>query len=105
MHRHVQLVVVGVLEQQELGRHAADVHRHEAAIAADAVVLMHDRGAGTQISKLLDDPCRVAIRAFAAPLLLRAFAEELFLGDDGETEIRQRQAGCQRRDGDSERHG
>jgi hypothetical protein len=36
-HRHVELVAVGVLQVQELGLALAQVHVHQAHVAADAV--------------------------------------------------------------------
>ena len=41
--RHVQAVAVGVLDAQELALGAADLQRLEAAVAADAMVLVHHR--------------------------------------------------------------
>ncbi len=54
LHGHVELVAARVLEQQELGQHAVHVERREAAIAADAVVLVHDRRADQEIGELAD---------------------------------------------------
>src|SRR5215208_4710033 len=59
LHRYVELVFAGVLEQQELGGHAANVHRHQTPVTADAVILVDDGGAGAQVGELLDDTCRV----------------------------------------------
>ena len=80
LHRHVQLVVAGVLEQQELGRHAADVHRHEAAVAADAIVLVHHGAPGRRSASCWMIRAGSRSRgAGAAPA--RPLAEELLLGE------------------------
>ena len=103
LHRHVELVAAGVLEHEELGRRAAGVHRREAGVAADAVILVHDRRAGTQVGELLDDLRRVAVGAPAPTLLPRALAEELLLGVDRDGRFAQRDAGGDRRHRDDDR--
>ena len=74
-HRHVELVAAGVLEQQELRRHAFDVERRQAAVAADAVVLVHDRRADLQVRELADDRLGVARAALALALARPLHAE------------------------------
>ena len=103
LHRHVELVAPGVLEHQELRQHAAGVHRREAEVAADAVILVHDRRAGAQVGELLDDAGRVAVRSSPASLLPCALAEQLLLGVEREQRLLQRDARSERCDGDTER--
>src|SRR3546814_8231186 len=43
--RHVQAVALGVLDLEVFAGLAAGFERHQAAVAADAVVLVHDRRA------------------------------------------------------------
>ncbi len=97
---HVELVALGVLEHEELGSHAARVHRRQAGVAADAVVLVHDRGARTQVRKLLDDLRGIAVGAPPPPFLAGALTEQLFLGVNRDRGLAQRDAGGERRDGE-----
>ena len=82
-HGHVELVAAGVLEQQELGRHALDVERREAAVAADAVVLVDDGRADLQIRELADDGLGIACPALALALA-RPLHAEIRGGDDAQ---------------------
>ena len=102
LHRHVQLVAVRVLEDQELGRQAACIQRREPEVAAHAVVLVHDRCAGAQVGQLLDDARGIAVRPAPAALLLRALAGQLLLGEQHHRGIAERRAGRDRRNGDRE---
>ena len=47
--RHVELVVALVLEQQVVALHAADGALHHAAVAGDAVLVVHDVVAGLEV--------------------------------------------------------
>ncbi len=81
LHRYVDAIAVLVLEHQELPRLTADVHRHEALVAPDAVLLVHHRGARIQVAQVPQD--RLRIRGALAPALLaRTRPEQLRLGDD-----------------------
>ena len=82
-HGHVELVAAGVFEQQELRRHAFDVERRQAAIAADAVVLVHDGRADLQIRELANDGLGVA-RAPLALALPRPLHAEIGGRDDAQ---------------------
>jgi hypothetical protein len=102
LHRHVQLVAVGVFEQQEFVGQPADVERREADEAADAVVLVHDRRARTQVGEVADDLFGIALGTPPSPLLSGALAEQLLFRDQCERGLCQNQAGRDRRDGDAE---
>jgi hypothetical protein len=78
MHRHVEPVAALVFEHEELARLPADLHRLQADIAADAVLLVHHRRAGREGLQVAEDRVGVGCRGFAAPPLLPgARAEEL----------------------------
>ena len=57
--RHVELVVALVLEQQVVALHAADGALHHAAVAGDAVLVVHDVVAGLEV---VEEPLGVATR-------------------------------------------
>ena len=57
--RHVQAVALGVLDLEVFAGHAAGFERDQAAVAADAVVLVHDRRAFGQLAEVADDLLRV----------------------------------------------
>ena len=59
--RDVELRVVGVDELQEFGRALAEIHRDEAEIAADAVLLVDDRIADAHLGEVAQH--RVDVRA------------------------------------------
>ena len=101
-HGHVELVAAGVLEQQELRRHAFDVERREAAVAADAVVLVHDRRADLQVRELADDGLGVARAAFALALP-RPLHSEIRGRDDAQPARREAEAVVNLGDRDAER--
>ncbi len=60
---HVQLVAVGILEAQEFARHAAGFQGDQALVASDAVLRVHDGGAGRQVVQLADDGLGIALGA------------------------------------------
>ena len=93
VHRHVQQVAARVLDDEELGGIAGDLHDLQAAVAADAVFLVHHRGAGRERGEFAQDRLRVALDAPPPALLASAFPEELVLGDERE---RARRAGAGR---------
>ena len=82
MHRHIELVAAGVLEQQELGRQSVHLEGLQPQIAADAVVLVHHGRADLQIRELTNDSLGIARRAPPASPLTRAFHAELGGRDD-----------------------
>jgi hypothetical protein len=100
-HRHVQAVALGVFDVEELAGHAADVHRDQAAIAADAVVLVDDRRALGQLAEVADDRFGLAAGALAAARLGGALGEQLALGEHARARVVEREAVLQRRDGDA----
>ncbi len=92
VHRHVQQIAAGVLQHQELRRVAGDLHDLQAAVAADAVVLVYHRRAGRERGELAQDRLGIALGPAAPAFLAGALAEELFLGDQRERAIRQQEA-------------
>ncbi len=82
LHRHIQLVAVGIFEHQEFAGVAGDVHGLQPDVASDAVGLVHHRRADAQVRQLLEDFGRIALGAAAAPLLPRAIAEQLRFGEN-----------------------
>ena len=99
LHGHVELVALGIFEHEELGSHAARVHRRQAGVATDAVVFVHDRRARTQVRELLNDLRGIAVGAATAPFLAGTLTEQLFLGVDRDCGLAQRDAGGERSDG------
>ena len=84
VHRHVKQVAAGVLQHQELRRMAGDLHDLQAAIASDAVVLVHHRRAGRERGELAQDRLGIALRPTAPAFLAGALAEQLLLGHERE---------------------
>ena len=103
LHRHVELVALGILEHQELGGQAARVHGGQPEVAADAVVFVHHGCAWPQVGELLDDAGGVAVRASAPALLARAIAEQLLLGIQGDGRVGEHHARGERGDRNGDR--
>ena len=83
MNGYIELVAVGVLEVQKLGRDAAGFERCESEVPADAVFLVNDGRSGCEIAELPDDGFRVAVTP-APPLPgMRAFSKQLLFADNG----------------------
>src|SRR5690606_1168551 len=82
---------------------AAGFERDQPAIAADAVVLVHDRRAFGQLAKVADDRLGLAPDAPATARLRGAFGEQLALGEDGDLRCIEREAVFEWGDGDGER--
>src|SRR5690606_17483166 len=82
--RHVQSVALGVLDLDVLVLLAAGFERDQAAVAADAMVLMDDRRAFGQLAEVTDDRLGFAPGALAATWLARTLGEQLALGEHGE---------------------
>ena len=80
-HRHVELVALGVFDGEELGGVAAHVQRFQAAVAAHAMVLVHDGRAQRDLREILDDGFGIAAGALAAAHLCCAFGIELAFGE------------------------
>ena len=72
--RHVEAVALGVFDLEVFAGQAAGVQRDQAAITADAMVLVHDRRAFGQFAEIADDRFRLAPGALAAARLRGAFA-------------------------------
>ncbi len=100
--RHVQAVALGVFDVEELAGHAADVHRQQPAVAADAVVFVHDRCAQRELAEVADDRLGFAAGALAAARLRGAFGEQLAFGEHAQGGIIEREAVVERghRDGE-----
>ena len=76
---------------------AADVERRRPTIAADAVVLVHDRRARPQVREIADDLFGIALGAAPAPLLPGALAEQLLFRDHRERRARVEHQACRER--------
>ena len=101
-HRHVQAVALGVFDVEEFAGHAADVHRQQAAIPADAVVLVDDGRAEAELAEVADDRFRFAPGALAAARLRGAFGEQLAFGEHAQRRIGEGETVVERGDGDAE---
>src|SRR3546814_2466374 len=77
-------LALGVLDLEVFAGLAAGFERHQAAVAADAVVLVHDRRAFGQLAQVADDRFWLAPGAPAAARLRGALGEQRALGEDGE---------------------
>ena len=75
LHRHVQLVAVGILEHEKLAGVAGDVHGLQPDVASHAVGFVHHRRADAQVRQLLEDFRGIALGAAAPAFLTRAIAE------------------------------
>ncbi len=95
---NVELRVVGVDELQELGGTFAQVHRDEAEVAADAVLLVDDRVADAHLGQVAQHRVDVGAPRRVAPAAAHDAGVELGLGDEGELRLRPREARVQRRD-------
>ena len=80
-HRHVELCFVGILQGEEFGGLAVELHGHQAQVAADAVIDMHHRRAFAQLGEVLDHVVAAFSAFFAAATLHHALAEQRALGD------------------------
>ena len=100
-HRHVEDVLVGVLEHQVLGVDAAAVEPLQPPVAADAVLHVHDRRAFAQFRQVAQQ--RLGIAHARAAFLLGGCGEpeHLRLGDQ-RAAVGQAQRVLQRADGDAE---
>ena len=96
VHRHVDAIAVLVFEHQELPGLAADLHVLQTLVAADAVLLVHDRGARVEVLQVAQDRFRVR-DSLAAPLDRSARPEQLCLGNHRDRRGREREAGQIRR--------
>lgn len=100
---HVQLAFARVFEMQEFGFAFAEIHRHEAHVAADPVLRMDDRVADLQLGQVAHH--RVDVARLFLPAAARATAEravQLGLGDDRIAFARHREAVRERRDAERE---
>ena len=103
VNRHIQQVAPRVLDDQKFGGIAGNLHDLQAAVAADAVLLVHHRGAGRERSQFAQDRLRIALHAPPPALLAGTLSEQLVLGHERERARGQEQAahvGC---DGEAER--
>ena len=80
-HRHIQAVTFGVFDIQKFAGHAANVHRHQPAITAHAMVFVHDGCAQRELAQVADDGFGFAPGTLAAAWLAGTFGEELALGE------------------------
>jgi hypothetical protein len=84
-HRHVELGAVGVFEVEEFGVALAEIHVHQAEVAADAVAFMHHRVADLQFGQVAQPAFEVGAAGIgAAPARAGRGGVELVLGDDGD---------------------
>ncbi len=101
--RHVELAVARVFEMQEFRLAFAEIHRHEAHVAADAVLRVDDRVAHLQLRQVAHH--RVDVARLFLPAAARAAAEravQFGLGDDRVAFARHREAVRERRDAECE---
>ena len=75
VHRYVEEIATRVLDDEELGRIAGHLHHFEAAVAADAVLFVHDWCTGRKRRELPQDSLGIPLGAAAPALLARAFTE------------------------------
>ena len=80
-HRHVELVVVGVVDPEKLSDHAADGENFETRVASDAMGFVHHRRFDPQLVQVPHDPFRVPACPATTAALGGACAEELRLRD------------------------
>ena len=90
--RHVQLVALGIFDREEFAALATDIERHQAEVAADAMIFVHHRGTDREFAEIADDGFRIAPGAFSTPHLLHALAVQLAFGQHRERWIGQREA-------------
>ena len=95
-HRHIQPCLVGVLQHHHLGFALAQVHRHQALIAADAVGFVHHRVANLDLGQVFEHGVLAGAAALAAAQA-RAVLVELAFGDHRQLGGRVDKAGAQRR--------
>ncbi len=102
-HRHVELVVVRVFEQQKLSGAFAQIEVDQAAVAPDAVLHVHHRVARAQLGEIAQHPFD---RAHPSPFARRARARgpgvELGLGDEAQLLRIEEETGEERRDAERE---
>ncbi len=91
-HRHVQLVLARIFQQQELVFAFAEVEVHQPLIARDAVLLVHHRVAGLELGQVAQHAFDVALLRGARGAAARLRGIQLGLGDDGELVIGQDEA-------------
>ena len=82
LHRHIEFVAAQVLEHQEFGWGAIELHDLQAAIAPHAMVFVHHGRPFGQVFQFTKQCFRVALGALAAALRTRAFAEQLLFRND-----------------------
>ena len=85
-NRHIKLRFAGVFEQHHLLRFAAQVHRHQAHIAPDAVFFVDNGVADADFGKVAEQTVGHGSVFFAARAAA-AFGDvlvEVGFGDDGE---------------------
>jgi len=90
--RDVQAVVAAEAEEEVVARDAGDLFRLEAEQLADAVILVHDVVARTQVGEGLQRP------ATHAPVARRPLAEDLRVGKQDEAEVAPDEAAARGRD-------
>ena len=97
-HRHEKLGLVGVVQFEEFLLAGAEVHAHQALVAADAVALMHHRVADLELGQVLQPVVETGLaRGFAPGTAWRA-GVQLGFGNEGEllSTRGQRKTGVQR---------
>ncbi len=86
VHRQIELVAAGILQQQEVAADTADADVLQAAVQADAVVDMHHVIARLEFGQRGQDLLLAHLGDAAPPDPL---AEQLFLGDQDQAGIRE----------------
>ena len=96
--RDVELRLVGVEKLQEFRGTLAQVHRDEAEVAADAVLLVDDRIADAHFGEVAQHRVDIGAARRVAPAAAYDAGIELRLGDEGEPGLGPREALMERRD-------
>ena len=92
-HRHIELGPGRIFEMQELGIPLAEVHMHQALIAADAMVFMHHRIANLQLGKVTQPAFEIGPARLGAPSAWPGGRRvKLILGDDRDAVVGQGKA-------------
>ena len=95
-HRHIELVGIGVFEQQEFVGAFAEVEIHQAPVPPDAVLHMHHRVAWPKLREIAQHPLDRGLALFALRLCARGGGVELGFGDDRDRLALENEARIQR---------
>ncbi len=83
-HRHEQLGVVGVVQFEEFLLAEAEVHAHQALVAADAVAFVHHRVADLELGQILQPVIEACLLGRLAPGAAGRAGEQFGFGNEGD---------------------